>query len=103
MLVICWGDSEEHALVVSFVGGGSQEFVSVRRKFPCEVRWRPEALDCKVLIPPQTWPFYENPLKTVTDVSTAVKKRRLGNPHGPTDRAHPRDGCRCFVKYGKDR
>ena len=27
----------------------------VRMELPCVVLWRPEALDCRVLIPPETW------------------------------------------------
>ena len=27
----------------------------VRMEFPCVVLWRPEALDCRVLIPPEAW------------------------------------------------
>ena len=27
----------------------------VLTEFPCVVLWRPEALDCRVLIPPEAW------------------------------------------------
>lgn len=53
------------AIVFGFVWLGGIVLARILDDMPCVVLWRPDAIDCRVLIPPETWNgFTRNRLAT---------------------------------------
>ena len=53
-MVICWCYRSDTAYHVTYLFD-SEEYFCGPDGMPCGVLWRLEALDCSVLIPPETW------------------------------------------------
>jgi len=71
----------------------------VRRESPCELLWRPEALDCRVRIPPEA----SNGL-TPKPPSLGLKPRNLLHPSQPiTNRATGAASASLLLPYGPPR
>ena len=63
---LCFFDSEESFLVLT--------------EFPCVVLWRPEALDCRVPIPPEAWSWLtRNPPSVGLEPRTSCIRDRILN------------------------